>query len=140
MIAPLQNKIKQMPAAETWPIRHKVMWPNQPFDYVKLEEDDNGIHFGLYEENELRSIVSLFIESNEAQFRKLATLEEYQGQGYASQLIEHLIEFCKKQKVKKIWCNARTLKSNFYQKFGFEETSVKFIKKEIDYVVMEFIP
>ena len=116
------------------------MWPDQPFAYVQLEEDVHGTHFGIFEGNELRSIVSLFIQNDEAQFRKLATLEEYQGQGYASQLIEHLIAFCKKQKVKKIWCNARTLKSNFYQKFGFEETSVKFIKKEIDYVVMEFIP
>jgi ribosomal protein S18 acetylase RimI-like enzyme len=113
------------------------MWPNQPFDYVKLEADDNGIHFGFFEETELRSIVSLFIKSHEAQFRKLATLEEYQEQGYASRLIEHLIEFCKEQKVEKIWCNARTSKSNFYQKFGFEETSVRFTKKGEYYVIME---
>ncbi|MFT6827633.1 MAG: ribosomal protein S18 acetylase RimI-like enzyme [Algoriphagus sp.] len=129
--------IQQISAAETWPIRHKVMWPNQPFDYVKLEADDNGIHFGFFEETELRSIVSLFIKSHEAQFRKLATLEEYQEQGYASRLIEHLIEFCKEQKVEKIWCNARTSKSNFYQKFGFEETSVRFTKKGEYYVIME---
>jgi ribosomal protein S18 acetylase RimI-like enzyme len=129
--------IEPISAAETWPIRHKVMWPNQPFDYVKLEADDNGIHFGFFEETELRSIVSLFIKSHEAQFRKLATLEEYQEQGYASRLIEHLIEFCKEQKVEKIWCNARTSKSNFYQKFGFEETSVRFTKKGEYYVIME---
>lgn len=113
------------------------MWPDQPFEYVKLEEDDNGIHFGLFEDTDLRSIVSLFINSNEAQFRKLATLEKYQGQGYASQLIEHLIEFCKQQKVEKIWCNARTSKSNFYQKFGFKETSIRFTKKGEYYVIME---
>uniref|UniRef100_UPI004047C399 GNAT family N-acetyltransferase n=1 Tax=Roseivirga sp. TaxID=1964215 RepID=UPI004047C399 len=129
--------IKQISAAQTWPIRHKVMWPDQPFEYVKLEEDDNGIHFGLFEDTDLRSIVSLFINSNEAQFRKLATLEKYQGQGYASQLIEHLIEFCKQQKVEKIWCNARTSKSNFYQKFGFKETSIRFTKKGEYYVIME---
>jgi ribosomal protein S18 acetylase RimI-like enzyme len=129
--------IQEISAAQTWPIRHKVMWPDQPFEYVKLEEDDNGIHFGLFENTELRSIVSLFIKSNEAQFRKLATLEKYQSQGYASQLIEHLIEFCKKQKVEKIWCNARTSKSNFYQKFGFKETSIRFTKKGEYYVIME---
>jgi ribosomal protein S18 acetylase RimI-like enzyme len=129
--------IKEISAAETWPIRHKVMWPNQPLDYVKLEEDENGIHFGMFEDTELRSIVSLFIKSHEAQFRKLATLEEYQGQGYAGQLIEHLIEFCEERKVEKIWCNARTSKSNFYQKFGFQETSVRFTKKGEYYVIME---
>jgi len=129
--------IKQISAAQTWPIRHQVMWPDQPFEYVKLEEDDNGIHFGLFEDTDLRSIVSLFIKSNEAQFRKLATLEAYQGRGYASQLIEHLITFCKQRKVKRLWCNARTSKSSFYQKFGFEETSIRFTKKGEYYVIME---
>lgn len=113
------------------------MWPDQPFEYVKLEEDDNGIHFGAFEGNDLRSIVSLFIQSDEAQFRKLATLEAYQGQGYASQLIEHLITFCKQRNVKRLWCNARTSKSSFYQKFGLVETSIRFTKKGEYYVIME---
>jgi len=39
--------------------------------------------------------------------------------------------------VKKIWCNARKNKGNFYKKFGLEETNTSFIKDGKDYVIME---
>ncbi len=77
-------KIKSIEASETWEIRHEVMWPDQPFEFVKLEEDNSGLHFGVFDKEKVVSIVSCFIIDDEMQFRKLATLEEYQGKGIAS--------------------------------------------------------
>jgi hypothetical protein len=63
--------VHQISAAQTWPIRHKVMWPDYPLDFVKIKNDEDGIHFGLWLDTELVSVISLFIEGQEAQFRNL---------------------------------------------------------------------
>ena len=44
----MRKIIKAIPPQATWPIRHRVMWPNEPFDYIKLPADETGTHFGLW--------------------------------------------------------------------------------------------
>lgn len=51
-------EIKEIPASETWPLRHKVMWPNKPLDFVVLPIDEEGIHYGLFENKILVSVIS----------------------------------------------------------------------------------
>lgn len=41
------------------------------------------------------------------------------------------------KEVSKIWCNARTEKTFFYEKFGMEIKGEKFYKGNIEYVKME---
>ncbi|MEJ1222430.1 GNAT family N-acetyltransferase [Sediminicola sp. 1XM1-17] len=129
--------IKIIPANATWKLRQEVMWPNKPLEYVKLPEDLEGRHFGLYENEKLLSVVSLFVKEDMAQFRKLATMTQEQNKGYGSQILEHVLKEAQKQGVKRIWCNARKDKVGFYHKFGLQETSITFRKDHIDYVVME---
>lgn len=130
--------IKEITSEETWPIRHQVMWPNEPFDYIKLPVDEKGVHFGLWINERLISVVSLFIDNKRVgQFRKFATLVEEQGKGYGSQLLHHLFETAQKKGVQKIWCNARVNKTGYYAKFHMAPTDKKFSKKGIDYIIME---
>ena len=82
---------------------------------------------------------SAFIDSEEAQFRKFATLHEFQGRGYGTKLLIHLLAELERQNLKRIWCNARTDKAHFYTRFGLTRTHHTFSKGEIDYVVMEKI-
>lgn len=130
-------EIKKIQASETWQIRHEVMWPDQPFEFVQLEEDNSGFHFGVFENDKLVSIVSCFIDEKEMQFRKLATLTEYQGKGIASQLLEYILDFAKKKDLEKVWCNARTNKKSFYEKFGMRDTFKTFIKAGQEFTIME---
>ena len=71
-------EIKQISAEQTWPLRQSVMYPEFTLEQVKLEKDEQGMHFGGFIENELACVVSLFLENNKAQFRKLATKEKHQ--------------------------------------------------------------
>ena len=115
------------------------MWPDQPLKFIVLENDSEGIHFGLFEEFELVGVISLFIEGNSAQFRKFAVIKEKQGKGYGTLLLDHLINFVKKQKkLKRIWCNARSDKTSFYERFGMEETPNTFVKASIHYTIMDY--
>lgn len=129
--------IKEITTKETYHLRHTVMWPNHPIDYIKLPEDHNGIHFGLFKNKELITIVSLFIQGRSAQFRKLATKVSEQGNGYGSQILKHLITYCEDLKLNVLWCNARVHKTAFYQKFGLIKTDKTYTKGEIDFVILE---
>lgn len=130
-------EVKNIPLESTWAIRHSVMWPNKPLDYIKLPNDQKGQHYGLFIGEELISIVSAFVISNEAQFRKFATLNEFQGKGYGTTLLTYLIAQLECQNVKRIWCNARIDKKNFYERFGLTTTQNTFSKGGIEYVIME---
>lgn len=133
----MKTTIKKVYKQQVWTIRHKVMWPDKPYEYIKLKEDESGIHFGLFIEEELISVISLFINNDEAQFRKFATLQQEQNKGYGSILLDYVLKEAKNHGVKRIWCNARENKASFYEKFGFRGTSCSFIKENKSYVIME---
>lgn len=130
-------QIKKINKEKAWKLRHEVMWPDEDFNYIKLKDDDAGIHFGLFKEKMLISVVSLFIKKEEAQFRKFATLKQEQGKGYGSKLLESVLKEVETHGVKRIWCNARKNKIDFYKKFGLRETNSSFIKKGKSYIIME---
>ncbi|WP_339627169.1 GNAT family N-acetyltransferase [uncultured Maribacter sp.] len=133
----IKHQIKEISAEDTLHIRHQVMWPNQTIDFVRIPNDDKGRHFGYFKNENLISVISLFISKNDAQFRKFATLKKYQGKGFGSELLKEVMLISEKEKLYKIWCNARISKVDYYYKFGMIETSEKFVKGGIDYVIME---
>ena len=134
----MQNAIiTEIKAEDTWDIRHRVMWPNMPFGFVKLDKDSEGIHFGLFKDGKLISIVSLFVENNQAQFRKFATEISEQGKGYGSKLLTFLMKEVESMNLDKVWCNARVDKTEYYKRFGLLKTEKKYTKGGIDFVILE---
>ena len=129
-------EIKKISPSDTWSIRQSVMWHDKPLTYVQLAEDENGLHYGVFENAELLSVISLFIENENAQFRKFATQVTHQGKGHGSALLNFLIHECEKKQIKNLWCNARTSAYPFYQKFGFEIVSETWTKDGIEFVKM----
>jgi predicted GNAT family N-acyltransferase len=131
--------IEQISQELTWRIRRDVLYPGQALDKIRLPEDDDGTHLGLFDDNKLISVLSYFKSENSIQFRKFATLESYQGKGYGSELLNYLLAISIKENFERIWCNARKNASGFYSKFGFLETDHSFQKDGIDYIIMEKI-
>lgn len=129
--------IEQIRQELTWAIRQKELNPELPLNEIKLPEDDLGIHLGLFYDNKLITVVSLFQRGNDLQFRKFATLSNYQKQGFGMQMMQYIMEFANQFNCKRVWCNARVSAVNFYQKFGMQTTNETFSKNGIDYVIME---
>ena len=130
-------EVRRIAAEDTWPVRHRVMWPDQPFDFVKVDEDRDGFHYGVFAGNELVSVVSLFVKDGKAQFRKFATETVYQGKGYGTFLMKYLLEEVDRLKVSSVWCNARLEKAGYYERFGLKKTPKTYVKGGIEFVVME---
>jgi GNAT superfamily N-acetyltransferase len=131
------NDIEQITQELTWKLRHKELYPDLPIEAIKLPEDDLGIHLGLFYQNKLATVVSLFEDNNELQFRKLATDKKYQRLGLGSKIINYVLNYAKEKHIEKVWCNARLSATGFYEKLGFVKTDEVFSKGGIDYVIME---
>lgn len=133
------SHIEQISHELTWRIRRDVLYPGQPLDKIRLTDDENGMHLGLFDDNKLISVLSFFKSENSIQFRKFATLEPYQCKGYGTELLNYLLKISESEKYERIWCNARKNASGFYSKFGFKETENSFQKDGHDFVIMEKI-
>ena len=130
-------EIKEIKPSETLDLRHRILSPNKSVNLIILAEDDAGQHFGLFQSEKIVSVISLFVENDNAQFRKFATETTEQHKGYGSILLNYVIEESVKNNVTNLWCNARLTALGFYEKFGFEVVSEKWIKNDIEYVKME---
>ncbi|MCK8058344.1 MULTISPECIES: GNAT family N-acetyltransferase [unclassified Fusibacter] len=129
--------IKKINYEETYAIRQIVMWPNKHLEYIMLDDDPKGEHYGLFVDSKLISVISVFITENSAQFRKFATLSQYQGKGYGTLLLSYVLKQLEKMGIKRVWCNARLDKADYYGKFEFVKTDIFFEKGAKKYVIME---
>ena len=104
---------------------------------MKMEEDEDGYHFGAFEDNKLVGVVSLFKHADDWQFRKLAVVGNGQGKGIGTQLLACITGFVERENGTKIWCNARLSATGFYEKLGYSRIGEEFHKNGVDYIRME---
>ena len=95
-------EIKEANLAEVWELRREVMYPGEEISIVQLDNDDKGMHLGLYERKQLISVVSLFIKNDELQFRKFATKKSEQNKGYGTALLNKVFAIAKEKGCKAI--------------------------------------
>ena len=130
-------KIRKVAIEDVWHMRQKVMYPDDTIDFVKLENDDKGIHLGLYVANSLISVISVFEEGDEVQFRKFATEMAMQGKGYGTKLLQHVMDWATNNDKKSIWCNARIVATELYRKLGMQPVGASWKKYGIEFIKME---
>ena len=128
--------IEQITTELTWNIRHQVLYPDLPLSSVHIEDDFSGVHFGLFGNNQLIGVVSLFEKDDNIVFRNLAISKEHQNKKLGSKLLNHIIEYAKKAGKKHISCNARISAINFYKKFGFQTTGNTFSRNGVDFLTI----
>jgi phosphoribosylformimino-5-aminoimidazole carboxamide ribotide isomerase len=129
--------IKEVPLADVWALRHEVMYPAETVAFVKLEADAAGLHWGLYKEGVLVSVISVFVEEGSLQFRKFATLTAQQGKGYGSGLLQYVMDWAVEHRIKSIWCNARTTATAMYRRFGMYAVGEPWYKYGLEFIKME---
>jgi len=132
-------QIEQIFPSLTWRIRQQAMYPEKEIADMELADDFEGTHFGLYLNHELTAVVSLFVKSETAQFRKMAVLPAQQGNGLGKLLLQHLIVYGKQQTIKLLWCNARVSAIDFYAKIGFVTEGEPYQQNQLEYIKMQLI-
>ena len=126
-------QISSISVEQALPIRHQILWPNKTMDECRVEDDDTGYHFGVFIEQNLVCVASVFIDGKTARLRKFATLEMYQGKGIGSAVLQHVMLFLKQNLVELFWCDARENAMSLYEKFGMAPQGERFFKGDIPY-------
>lgn len=124
------NKIQEITAFDTFSVRHPILRPGKPIESCHFDGDNLSTtkHFGIFENNQLLGVISLFESRNELftnqnqfQIRGMAVLEEYQKKGLGEALVNYTENYLKKNNENSflIWFNAREIAVGFYQKLGY---------------------
>ncbi len=126
--------------AITWedalPIRHNVLWPNKSALFCKVAGDEAAKHYGVYIDNMLVSVASVYIDGKTARLRKFATLVKFQGKGFGTKLISYIINLLINIQVTSFWCDARKTAIEFYRQFNMVQQGGEFDKSGVWYVKM----
>ena len=118
------NKIKYI---DTFPVRSAVLRQGKPIETCFFLGDDavGTTHFGLFIENNIIGVASVFTSNNEnfdnktqLQLRGMAILKEHQNMGFGKLLIEEIFNFIESTQVELLWFNARETAVSFYEKLG----------------------
>ena len=121
-------EIKKINSIDTYPVRHEVLRKGKPIEtcQFKGDDDENTIHFGLYQNERLIGIISifkekndLFSETNQFQIRGMAVLEAFQGKGFGAELVKEAENHCISLNTDLIWFNARENAVPFYKKLDY---------------------
>ena len=121
-------EIKKINSIDTYPVRHEVLRKGKPIEtcQFKGDDDENTVHFGLYQKEQLIGIISIFKEKNELfseinqfQIRGMAVLEEFQGKGFGAELVKEAENHCINLNANLIWFNARENAVPFYKKLDY---------------------
>ncbi|WMC12199.1 GNAT family N-acetyltransferase [Oceanimonas pelagia] len=129
-------KVEVLTVEEVLPLRHTVLWPNEPMAFSRVPEDDAGAHVGVRQHGEVICVASVFWDGDNARLRKFATSAECQGQGVGSAVLEFLIEHLRARGVRVFWFDARASALDFYQRFGFAVEGERFYKHGVAYYRM----
>ncbi|WP_456315576.1 GNAT family N-acetyltransferase [Pseudomonas shirazensis] len=134
------NIIKEIPSKETYIVRQPVLRNGKPIESCIFEGDDLDTthHFGLFDQDKLIGIISLFsqtnpifAEKNQAQIRGMAVLESHQKKGFGDALVKHCENYCIENGIDLIWFNARTAAVGFYQKLNYKIIGAPFDIKDV---------
>ena len=132
--------IKEIPSKDTYIVRQPVLRKGKPIESCIFEGDDLNTthHFGLFENDDLIGIISLFSQTNtifadknQAQIRGMAILENHQKKGFGEALVKYCEDYCRTQNVDLIWFNARTAAVGFYKKMNYQIIGEPFDIKDL---------
>ena len=122
------HTIKKISAADTYIVRHPILRAGKPIESCHFhgDFDTETQHFGLFLDNEIIGVASLFKNSlptfngSQMQLRGMAILKEHQHKGYGEVLLRAVEEYCREENVTILWFNARESALRFYRKLEYE--------------------
>lgn len=128
---------RKISAPDTYDFRQAVLWPDKPLSHVMVSGDDEALHIGVFEEEQLVGVGSFFVDLPKARLRKLAIASSHRRRGLGSELIVQASRMLEREGVTLLWCDARQSAQAFYDALGFDIKGEVFFKSGLPYVIAE---
>jgi ribosomal protein S18 acetylase RimI-like enzyme len=122
-------ELKRISSNTARELRRIVLKKNQPDSefFYPGDDDELTFHGGLFVNNELVAIASMFKQEhplknvkNSWRLRGMAVSYNYQKNGFGTKVLKFCIENIKNLGAEILWCNARLEAIGFYKKYGFK--------------------
>jgi GNAT superfamily N-acetyltransferase len=121
-------QIQRVTAADTFPLRQRVLRPHETFDALASREDDDSdpCHFAAVEAGTVIGSASVGRESPPWaadrqpawRLRGMATAEDRRREGVGTALLDAVIDHVRRCGGGLLWCNARMPAVAFYERAG----------------------
>jgi len=124
---------------ETQVLRHRILWPHKAASHectIDIDQAAHAHHVGAFNpQGHHVGVCSLFAQRSERypsvlpldesvyRLRVMGTLPEVRGQGAGAAIIEYACDWCRKEGASWLWCDAREVAFDFYEKVGFSFVS-----------------
>ena len=126
--------IKEIPALETYSVRHPVLRAGRPIEDCAMEGDglESTFHLAAMEEDRTLGVATFLINYDKEigsklgdslsyyQLRGMAVLPQDQGVGIGKKLLLSGIKVLEERNIQVLWFNARIKAVPFYEKIGFQ--------------------
>lgn len=89
------------------------------FSPEELAEEKPHIHIAGYLDGRLVATAALVPDGNRVRMKRVAVVEELQGQGIGGALLAYCEDLARRQGLTEIFCHARDSAIAFYDKHGF---------------------
>jgi len=129
-------------AADTWPLRKRILRPHQEGDAVVLGGDDDPrtLHVGARDAD--GAIIGVATISPQPcpwapdrtgawRLRGMATAEDLRGHGVGARVLEAALDHARAQGAELVWCNARVGALDFYRRAGFVEAGERYVDPDL---------
>ena len=133
----LEPEIREVTAAETQPLRQRVLRPHQRVEEMVFGCDAHpeAFHLGAFQRGRLIGITSVApapmpgVEDERGvwQMRGMAVLPGAQGQGVGRPLVHACLAHVQAHGAVRLWCNGRTPAVGFYTRLGFAVVGEEFV-------------
>jgi GNAT superfamily N-acetyltransferase len=134
--------IREVPIAQTRPLRQAVLRPADTFEELAGHESPGAFAVGAFDGDDLLAVGFVAPEGGPGAWRVrgMATVPEARGRGIGAGVLDALVTHAAEQGATRIWCNARTPALPLYERAGFEVASDEFELPEIGpHFVMELV-
>jgi GNAT superfamily N-acetyltransferase len=134
--------VAQVAPEVTYPLRHRVLRPGQPFDRVRLPADAHPATAAFAARSAGGEVVGAAIVTPDScpwlpdrpgawRIRGMATDEAWRSGGVGSRLLGAVLDHVAAAGGEMVWCNARTPARRFYERAGFAAHGDEWVDPEI---------
>jgi len=100
--------------------------------------DETAKHFIFYYKNKPAGCARIRLIGRNAKLERIAVLNWYRGKGFGKVIVDYLVKYCKRQKMKKIFMNAQYYLREYYKKLGFKPKGRIFDEAGIKHIKMDY--
>ena len=136
--------IREIPVAETRPLRHRILRPHESIDQLISHEPPDAFAVGAFDGGDRLVAVGFVGRDGEPgawRVRGMATEPEARGRGAGNAVLAALLDHAAGAGAARVWCNARVRASSLYKRSGFKVATEEFDLPQIGpHLVMEWRP